>query len=79
MHTLHHVNLESILGTHIRCVLNDTIVTITHVTKVQRKGFYYSWDLHKAARAGNLSALQDAIRRGKDVNSVDGVSWFVGM
>ena len=55
------------------------MIPITHVTKVQRKGFYYSWDLHKAARAGNLSALQDAIRRGEDVNSVDEVSWFVGM
>ena len=75
MHTLHHVNLESILGTHIRCVLNDTIVTITHVTKVQPKDVY----LHKAARAGDLSALQDAIRRGADVNSVERVSWFVGM
>ncbi len=31
------------------------------------------------ARAGDLSALQDAIKRGEDVNSVDSVSWFVGM
>ena len=76
MHTLHHVNLESILGTHIRCVLNDTIVTITHVIKVQPKDVYY---LHNAARDGDLSALQDAIKKGDHVNSVDGVSWFVGM
>ncbi len=32
-----------------------------------------------ATRAGDLSALRDAIKRGADVNSVDGVSWFVGM
>ncbi len=36
-------------------------------------------DIHKAADVGNLSALKDAIRRGEDVNSVDEVSWFVGM
>ena len=35
--------------------------------------------IHDAVRAGDLSALQDAIRRGDDVNSVDKVSWFVGM
>ncbi len=74
MHTLHHVNLESILGTHIRCVLNDTIVTITHVIKVQPKDVYYPRDLHKAARAGDLSALQDAIKKGGDVNSMNKVS-----
>ncbi len=34
-------------------------------------------NIHKAARAGDLSALQDAIKRGEDVNSVE-VSWFVG-
>ncbi|XP_064385325.1 uncharacterized protein LOC135334177 isoform X4 [Halichondria panicea] len=40
--------------------------------KVQTKGrVYYPRDLHKAARAGDLSALQDAIMRGEDVNSVD--------
>ncbi len=32
-----------------------------------------------AARAGDLSALQDAIKRGDDVNSVNEVNWFVGM
>ena len=32
-----------------------------------------------AARAGDLSALRDAIKRGEDVNSVNWVSWFVGM
>ena len=36
-------------------------------------------DIHSAARAGDLSALQDAIKRGEDVNSVNEVSWFVGM
>ncbi len=36
-------------------------------------------DIHDAARAGDLSALQDAIKSGQDVNSVDSVSWFVGM
>ena len=36
-------------------------------------------DVHNAARVGVLSALQDAIKRGEDVNSVDRVSWFVGM
>ena len=36
-------------------------------------------DIHKAANAGDLSALKDAIKRGEDVNSVDEVSWFVGM
>ena len=38
-------------------------------------------DIHDAARAGDLSALQDAIKRGDDVNSVDEViiSWFVGI
>ncbi len=36
-------------------------------------------DIHSAANAGDLSALQDAIRKGVDgVNSVK-VSWFVGM
>ncbi len=35
-------------------------------------------DIHYAARAGNLSALQKAIKSGEDVNSVE-VSWFVGM
>ncbi len=36
-------------------------------------------DIHNAAWAGDLSALKDAIKRGEDVNSVDEVSWFVGM
>ena len=36
-------------------------------------------NIHSAARAGDLSALRDAIRRGADINSVDRVSWFVGM
>ncbi len=36
-------------------------------------------DIFRAAFAGNLSALKDAIKRGEDVNSVDRVSWFVGM
>ncbi len=36
-------------------------------------------DIHNAARAGDLSALQDAIMRRDDVNSLNGVSWFVGM
>ena len=35
-------------------------------------------DILRAARAGDLSALRDAIKRGADVNSVE-VSWFVGM
>ncbi len=35
-------------------------------------------DIFRAAIAGNLSALKDAIKRGEDVNSVK-VSWFVGM
>ncbi len=35
-------------------------------------------DIHYAARVGDLSALQDAIKSGQDVNSVK-VSWFVGM
>ena len=39
--------------------------------------------IHIAARAGDLTALQDAIKRGDDVNntrlSADRVSWFVGM
>ncbi len=35
--------------------------------------------VHTAAIFGDLSVLQDALRRGEDVNSVDGVSWFVGM
>ena len=35
--------------------------------------------IHWAVKAGNLSALKDAIKRGDDVNSVDEVSWFVGM
>ncbi len=34
-------------------------------------------DIISAARDGDLSALQDAIRSGEDVNSVDEVSWFV--
>ena len=33
-------------------------------------------DIHSAARDGDLCALQDAIRSGEDVNSVE-VSWFV--
>ncbi len=36
-------------------------------------------DIHTAAIVGNLSALKDAIKRGEDVNSVNEVSWFVGM
>ena len=36
-------------------------------------------DIHTAALFGYLSALKDAIKRGEDVNSVDEVSWFVGM
>ena len=36
-------------------------------------------DIHWATRFGYLSALKDAIKRGEDVNSVDEVSWFVGM
>ncbi|XP_064384751.1 uncharacterized protein LOC135333672 isoform X2 [Halichondria panicea] len=32
-------------------------------------------DIHDAARAGDLSALQDAIKRGDDVNSVDEDEW----
>ncbi len=35
--------------------------------------------IHRAARNGDFSALQYAIKRGDDVNSVDRVSWFVGM
>ncbi len=35
--------------------------------------------LNKAAKAGDLSALQHAIKKGEDVNSVNEVSWFVGM
>ena len=35
--------------------------------------------VHRAARNGDFSALQYAIKRGDDVNSVDKVSWFVGM
>ena len=35
-------------------------------------------DILRAAKAGDLSALRDAIKRGADVNSVE-VSWFVGM
>ena len=31
-------------------------------------------DIHDAASAGDLSGLQDAVRRGDDVNSVDEVS-----
>ncbi len=36
-------------------------------------------DIISAAIAGNLSALQVYIKSGEDVNSVDVVSWFVGM
>ena len=36
-------------------------------------------EISRAAGAGDLSALRDAIRSGKDVNSVDEVSWFVGI
>ncbi len=36
-------------------------------------------DILRAAEDGDLSALRDAIKRGADVNSVDAVSWFVGM
>ena len=36
-------------------------------------------NIHLAAKDGDLSALQAAIRRGDGVNSVDYVSWFVGM
>ena len=36
-------------------------------------------DIHDAVYVGDLSALKDAIKRGEDVNSVDEVSWFVGM
>ncbi len=36
-------------------------------------------DIHNAIRAGDLSTLQQAIKSGQDVNSVDLVSWFVGM
>ncbi len=36
-------------------------------------------NIHSAAMLGDLSALKDAIKRGKDVNSVYEVSWFVGM
>ena len=31
-------------------------------------------DIHKAARAGDLTALQDGIKGGDDINSVDEVS-----
>ena len=43
------------------------------------KGAIVKMNIYNAARAGVLSALQDAIKRGEDVNSVDRVSWFVGM
>ncbi len=43
------------------------------------KDVYYPRGLHKAARAGDLSALKDVINRGEHVNSVDEVSWFVGL
>ncbi len=36
-------------------------------------------DIHRAAKDGDLSALRVAIKRGEDVNSVNEVSWFVGM
>ncbi len=35
--------------------------------------------ISRAAFDGDLSALQEAIKSGEDVNSVDKVSWFVGM
>ena len=46
---------------------------------VTNKGAIVKMNIHKAVRDGDLSALQDAIKRGEDVNSVDRVSWFVGM
>ena len=36
-------------------------------------------DILSAAKAGDLSALRVSISRGEDVNSVNRVSWFVGM
>ena len=36
-------------------------------------------DVLDAAMVGDLSALKNAIKRGEDVNSVNEVSWFVGM
>ncbi|XP_064385342.1 uncharacterized protein LOC135334183 isoform X2 [Halichondria panicea] len=38
---------------------------------IARSHLYYPRDIHTAARVGDLSALQHAIRRGDDVNSVD--------
>ncbi len=57
---------------------------LMNFSKVQtKKGrIYYpnlKMDIHDAAIAGDLSALQEAIKSGEDVNSVDEVSWFVGM
>ncbi len=48
-------------------------------TNFQTKGPIVKMDIYDAAEAGDLSALQVAIKRGEDVNSVDRVSWFVGM
>ena len=45
--------------------------------KFPNKGAIVKMNIHKAV--GDLSALQDAIKRGENVNSVNGVSWFVGM
>ncbi len=33
--------------------------------------------IHRAARVGNLSAVQDAIRKGEDINSVDEVKRYL--
>ncbi len=52
------------------------------VRRGPNKGAYLlskKMDIHRAVRVGYLSALKDAIKRGEDVNSVDEVSWFVGM
>ncbi len=54
-----------------------------NVSKDSKKGRVYypnlKMNIISTAYDGDLSALQDAIRSGEDVNIVDRVSWFVGM
>ncbi len=54
-------------------------VSTIQTWKSKMNNIQLSMHVHTAAIFGDLSTLQDAISRGEDVNSVDGVSWFVGM
>ncbi len=80
---LHHLSTRTCTRTQLLFVWRPRPFYCSGWRGLAKKGAYLlsdqiMADILRAARAGDLSALRDAIKRGADVNSVE-VSWFVGM